>query len=227
MTGEELTERVAGDVPLTLLDAQGNVLTDLDVKLSIESVYVALPVVVVKTIPLTVNLVSGGGVSVDDTKNYTVDTFPKTITVSGEESDIEAFTQLSLGSIDLAKVLGTSSFNFPINLDPSLENVSGITQAIVTVSVSNLYTRTFEAENIDLIHLPEGRKAEAITKMLPVIVRGQYHALEALDQSQISVVADLSDVSTIGSCTVPVKVYLNASEEVGVIGTYSIVVKIS
>lgn len=227
MTGEELTERVAGDVPLTLLDAQGNVLTDLDVKLSIESVYVALPVVVVKTIPLTVNLVSGGGVSVDDTKNYTVDTFPKTITVSGEESDIEAFTQLSLGSIDLAKVLGTSSFNFPINLDPSLENVSGITQAIVTVSVSNLYTRTFEAENIDLIHLPEGRKAEAVTKMLPVIVRGQYHALEALDQSQISVVADLSDVSTIGSCTVPVKVYLNASEEVGVIGTYSIVVKIS
>lgn len=227
LTGENLTKRVASDVPLTLLDAEGNVLTDLDVKLSIDSVYVALPIVVVKTIPLTVNLIGGGGVDVDDTKNYTVDSFPKTITVSGEEADMEALTEISLGSIDLAKVLGTSSFNFPINLDTSLENVSGITQAIVTISINNLSTKTFEAENIDLIHIPDGRDAEAITKMLPVIVRGEEEALETLDQSQISVVADLSEVTTIGSCTVPVKVYLNASEKVGVIGEYSIVVKIT
>lgn len=227
LTGENLTKRTAGDVPLTLLDAEGNVLTDVDVKLSIETVYVALPIVVVKTIPLTVNLISGGGVSVDDTRNYTVDSFPKTITISGEEADMEAITEISLGSIELAKVLGTSSFAFPINLDTSLENVSGITQAIVTVSVNNLSTKTFEVENIDLIQVPEGHRAEAITKMLPVIVRGDELALETLDQSQISIVADLTNVTTIGSCTVPVKVYLNASEKVGVIGEYSIVVKIS
>jgi len=213
-------------VPLTLLDADGNVLSDLDVKLSIDTVYVMLPIVVVKEIPLTVNLVSGGGVNVEDTRNYTVEATPKTITVSGEESDVENLTEISLGSVDLSKVIGSSNFTFPVNLDSSLENVSGISQAIVKVSIHNLHTKTFDVERIDLIP-PEGRTAEAVTQVSSVVVRGREEDLEQLDQSQMRIVADLSDVTTLGSFTVPVKVYLNASDVVGVIGEYHIVVKVS
>jgi len=226
LTGENANKRIANDVPLTLLDADGNVLSDLDVKLSIDTVYVMLPIVVVKEIPLTVNLVSGGGVNVEDTRNYTVEATPKTITVSGEESDVENLTEISLGSVDLSKVIGSSNFTFPVNLDSSLENVSGISQAIVKVSIHNLHTKTFDVERIDLIP-PEGRTAEAVTQVSSVVVRGREEDLEQLDQSQMRIVADLSDVTTLGSFTVPVKVYLNASDVVGVIGEYHIVVKVS
>ena len=227
LNGEDLTERLAGDVPLTLLDHQGNVLTDLNVKMNVDTVYVSLPIVIVKQIPITVNYLSGGGVDAASTSDYTAIVFPDTITVSGEEEDIVDLEEISLGSIDLAKVVGTNSFTFPVDLDPRLENVSGITQAVVTVTVNNLATKTFDVENISLIHVPEGRTAEATTQMCTVVVRGHEEELEKLDASQIRVVADLADVTSIGSCTIQAEVYLNATQEVGVIGDYHIAVKIS
>ena len=227
ISGAELTERIAGDVPLILLDQDGNVLSNLDVKLSIDSVYVSMPVVVVKEIPLTVNYISGGGVNAESGKDFTASIIPKVITVSGEEDDIANLTEISLGSIDLSKVIGTSSFVFPVELDPRLENVSGISQAEVTVTINNFETKIFDVENISLIHTPAGRTAKVTTQVCSVVVRGRKEALEKVDVSQISVVADLSDVTSVGSFTVPGKVYLNASKEVGVIGDYYIVVNIT
>lgn len=227
ISGAELTERIAGDVPLILLDQDGNVLSNLDVKLSIDSVYVSMPVVVVKEIPLTVNYISGGGVNAESGKDFTASIIPKVIAVSGEEDDIANLTEISLGSIDLSKVIGTSSFVFPVELDPRLENVSGISQAEVTVTINNFETKIFDVENISLIHTPAGRTAKVTTQVCSVVVRGRKEALEKVDVSQISVVADLSDVTSVGSFTVPGKVYLNASKEVGVIGDYYIVVNIT
>ena len=56
---------------------------------------------------------------------------PSKITVAGTQEDIDHLTEISLGSIDLSKVVGTSNFTFTIDLDPSLENVTGITEAKV------------------------------------------------------------------------------------------------
>ena len=82
LENENLNERFAGDLPLTLLDASGEVLEDLEVTLDTESVYVVLPVVVVKEITLTANFLAGGGATEDDIR-YKIE--PKTITVSGAE----------------------------------------------------------------------------------------------------------------------------------------------
>lgn len=227
LTGENLTQRTAGDVPLRLLDKDGMVLTDLDVKLSIDTVYVSLPVVIVKSIPLTVNYISGGGVDAANRKVYTAVVSPESITVSGEEDDILDLTEISLGSIDLSKVIGTSSFTFPVELDPRLENVSGIDQAVVTVTINNLSTKVFDVENISLINVPDGRSATATTRVCNIVIRGQEEELEKIAVSQIRVVADLSDLTSVGSFTVPVKVYLNASQSVGVIGDYYIAVNVT
>lgn len=202
-------------------------LTDLDVKLSIDTVYISLPVVVVKSIPLTVNYISGGGVDAADKSLYTAVVFPETITVSGEENDMLNLTEISLGSIDLSKVIGTSSFNFPVELDPRLENVSGINQAVVTVTINNLSTRIFDVENISLINVADGHAATATTQVCNIVIRGPEEELEKIAVSQIRIVADLSDLTSVGSFTVPVKVYLNASQSVGVIGDYYIAVNVT
>lgn len=224
LENENLNERFAGDLPLTLLDASGEVLEDLEVTLDTESVYVVLPVVVVKEIPLTVNFLAGGGATEDDIR-YKIE--PKTITVSGAEEDLRDLTELSLGSVDLAKVVGTNSITRPIDLDPRLENVSGITQATVEVTVSGLSTRSFDVDNIVLSNTPEGYTVTSATQVRTVVVRGREEDLDAIDASQLRIVADMSEISTVGTYSIPVKVYLDASSKVGVIGEYSIVVNIS
>ena len=48
-----------------------------------------------------------------------------------------------------------------------------------------------------------------------------------IDSSQLRIVADLKEVSGSGTYTIPVRVYLDAGTEVGVIGDYSIVVSVT
>lgn len=224
LENENLDQRFAGDLPLTLLDSQGNPLTDLNVTLSSDTAYVVVPVVVEKEVRLTVNFQNGGGATEDD---ITYDIDPKTITVSGEESDINNLTELSIGSIDLAKVVGTNTFTFPISLDPSLENVSGETEATVTVTVKGLDTKVFTVDNISIIQPANGYTGVAVTQEKQITVRGKTEDLEAVDASQLRIVADLTDYTSTGQISVPVRVYLDTNRSVGVIGEYSIVVNIS
>ena len=60
-----------------------------------------------------------------------------------------------------------------------------------------------------------------------VVVRGSASVLDQIDASQLRIVADLSDVAGTGIRSVPAQVYLDASDEVGVIGTYTISVNIT
>ncbi|MGO5021901.1 CdaR family protein [Lawsonibacter sp. LCP25S3_G6] len=224
LENENLDQRFTGDLPLTLLDSQGNPLTDLNVTLSSDTAYVVVPVVVEKEVKLAVNFQNGGGATIDD---ITYDIDPKTITVSGEESDIKNLTELSIGSIDLAKVVGTNTFTFPISLDPSLENVSGETEATVTVTVKGLDTKVFTVDNISVLQPANGYSAVAVTQEKQVTVRGKTEDLNEIDASQLRIVADLTDFTTTGQISVPVRVYLDTNRSVGVIGEYTIVVDIS
>ncbi len=220
---EELNERFAGDLPLVLLNSAGEELTELDVSLDADYAYVVLPVVVVKEVPLTVNFLPGGGATEEDVE-WSMDM--DSITVSGAEADMDKLTEISVGSVDLSKVVGTNSFTFPVELDPSLENVTGITTVTVTVTINGLSTRTFDVDNIQLANVPDSYQATAETQVRTVVVRGREEDLANIDVSQLRIVADMSNITSIGTYSVPVKVYLDASSSVGVIGEYSIVVNV-
>ena len=224
LRNEELSERFAGDLPLTPLDKQDKPLTDLEITLSAETAYVVVPVVMMKKVPLTVNLLPGGGATSDDA---IPDIEPKTIVVSGAEADLEGLEEISLGSIDLASVVGTRTLTLPIALDPSFTNESGLTTASVTVTVEGLDTEVFAVSNIRTTDPPEGYRVDVVTQSVLVTVRGPAEELARIDASQILVVADLSKVTNEGAQLVPVRVYLNGSDTVGVIRDYTISVNIS
>lgn len=225
LEAKDLKEQYTGDLPIRLLDANGDELKDLEVELSSETAYIVYPIVVVKEIPLTVNVIAGGGATQENISEPLI--VPSKITVAGTQEDIDHLTEISLGSIDLSKVVGTSNFTFTIDLDPSLENVTGITEAKVTVTVSGLETRSFEVGNIKLQNIPRGYSAKADTEAKTVYVRGKADELAMIDSSQLRIVADLKEVTGSGTYTIPVRVYLDAGTEVGVIGDYSIVVSVT
>ena len=219
-----LSERYTGDLPLVMLDQDGRALTDLEVTLSAETAYAVVPVVMTKEVELSVTIEPGGGAEADDAQ---VDIEPGTIVVSGAEVDLDALTEIFVGSVNLSNVVGTNTFTFPIDLDPSLENVSGIASAQVTVTVEGLSTRVFEVTNIRTTTPPNGYIAEVVTQSIPVTVRGREEDLANLDVSQLRVVANLSGVTTLGGSRVPAQVYLDGTNTIGVIGEYTVAVNLS
>ena len=118
--------------------------------------------------------------------------------VAGSAEILDQLDRISLGEIDLSKVFGTLTQSMTINLDPSLTNVSGITEAKVTVTVEGLVTKTLEAGNIEIINKPSGYEITRNTQSCTVLIRGTQEAVDAVTASQVRIVADLSnlDLST-------------------------------
>lgn len=225
VTGTDLTTTLTVETGFVLVDYQGNEMTDADVECSAETVMVTMPVIKTADIPLMVELIAGGGVTdVDKYVKCTIN--PEIITVSGAEDDLAPLKEIVLGEINLADITGSDTFEYEITLDPSLTNISGITTAEVKVEIHGLETKRMEAENIELLHVPDGFTAESVTKSLAVVVRGTSEALGLVMDHSLRVVADLSAIdAAAGRYTVPVKVYLDGTKDVGVVGsTYKIVV---
>ena len=215
----------SADCSYTLIGTNGQPIAAGLVETEPETVLVTLPVEKMKEVELTVDLIPGGGATAD---NVTVDIEPRTLMVAGSAEILDQLDRISLGEIDLSKVFGTLTQSMTINLDPSLTNVSGITEAKVTVTVEGLVTKTLEAGNIEIVNKPGGYEITRNTQSCTVLIRGTQEAVDAVTASQVRIVADLSnlDLST-GSRTVPVKVYLDGSSEVGVVGEYNISISVS
>ena len=217
------------EVDYFIIDRNGSPLEEEDASQLVteeSTILVTLPVYKLKEIPLTVDLVPGGGVTDVDSQVEVTFKPVDSIVVAGSEDDLEGLNELTVGSVDLYQVFTSEDVTFPVQLSPELTNVSGVTEVTVTVAIKGLSTKVLEANKIELINVPEGYAAEAITQTCSIQIRGAQEAVDAVLASQLRIVADLSD-RTAGSQTVPVKVYLDGSSEVGVVGDYNIVVSIT
>ncbi len=227
--GDSLTSTYTGELPITLLDRDGQVIENDQISLSVDTALVILPVEVVKEVPLTVNLIPGGGISQDDIDRYVkVDIQPESITIAGAAEDIEPISEISLGDIDLSQIITTGTFEMPIELANELTNISGVTRATVTVTIQGLETRTLSVSNFELRNVSEGFHAEMVTESIDIQIRGPGDSLDQISPSQILVVGDLTDIiSATGRYTVPARVYLNGPSDVGVVGEYNVTVQVT
>ena len=137
---EPLSETFSGEMPFQLIGLDGTVLDleELNLETDVNTVQVTLPVVQLKEVELTVDLLPGGGATAD---NAVVTINPSTITVSGSETDLAGLSSISLGEIELGNIFSQDTFTFDIQLASGLENVSGETQATVTVEITDFRPR--------------------------------------------------------------------------------------
>lgn len=224
VTGENLSKTVTGEYPFELVDAAGNAV-DQDLTCNTETIFVTMPVVTGKDVPLTLELLPGGGATKD---NVTCTINPSVISVAGEPDDIADVTSISLGSLDLSKVTGNQSFTYNIVLPSGLTNVSEVTTATVTVEISGLATSEVSTNQIELINVPSGFRAKAVTQTKDILVRGTESAVAKVDGSRIRIVVDLSNApSASGRYTLDAEVTLEGIADAGAVGDYTVVVALT
>lgn len=220
---KDLSESVWEDMSYVLIGQDGEVIENANLDTSPATVNVSLPVVVVKEVPLTVDFIPGGGVVGAEDIHLQYEIEPASIILAGDESELAAYNAINLGAVDLAKVVGTGKFTFPIPLGQNVENVSGVEEATVTATVHGLETITLETDNIEIINVPEGYTATPVTQFTRVQVRGTEEALELVLPQYIQVVVDLKNLSLPdGQNSQTAKVTINGVTDAGVIGEYKI-----
>ena len=237
VTGENRTESVNDSFPFQLIGASGDPL-DLDVTCDVDTVYTVFPIRATAEIPLDIKVAEGGGLGREDVR---LKLSARSITVAGSREAVAALSAedgLLLGTIDLAALEDDMAENggeltFPVPLADELENLSGITEVTVELKpLKRVETRTFDvATRISTTNVPEGWRADIITQVIPVKVRGPAELLDELTEENIQVVANLGEIrASSGQYTVPVVTYLynaNPATELGVVrANYTITVSL-
>lgn len=222
---QNISKTVEEELQLALYDEDGKKIEDEALVLSQETAHVTIPVVMVKTVPLTVNLAPGA--SADQTNTIWTIT-PAEISLSGDAETLNSLNHILLGTIDLSQFLLSTTQTFKIAIPNGTVNLTGETEARVDVTINGLDSKHVNATNIQVINVANGYTANVITTSLDVLLRGKSAALDAILPENIRVTADLSDLgASTGIFSVLAKINVDGDTTgVGAIGEYRITVEI-
>ncbi len=224
---ENLTQEVTTTSTFVYVDANGEEVDAPNVTADVDEVRLTLPIETLKEVPLTVELIHGGGTT-DQNVVCTID--PGSITLSGDASVLQGVSSISLGSIDLSRVTGsTYTTTMTIRIPEETTNVTGVVEAKVTIEIVGLSTTrvTVSDNNFEFINVSDGYVATAITQSLDVTIRGPEDVLSSVVANNIRVVCDLENLGqTTGRYAVTAQVYVDGYADVGAIGEYTVVVQL-
>lgn len=209
----------------TLMDANDNPCSKEGLVLSVEKVTATQPILKSKEVPLRVNLVSGGGITAD---NCAVNIDPKAIKIAGDSRIVDEIEFIEIGTVELSSFTGVYEHTFTIPLDEGIQNLTGVSEAKVSVTVEGTHTKAFTTTNISCRGVSNGYHATIDTKEVEVTLRAlSSEVLDSIKSDEISVVADLSDYgATTGQVIVNAKVKVIGHENVGAVGDVRVTVTI-
>lgn len=212
---EDVDKTISFDSDYILCDSEGNELELEEIELETEIVNVTLPISATKEVPLTVDLVEGGGATSEDVKITCV---PETITIAGDAEILDGINKISLATVDLSSFKLSFEETYSIVLDNNITNVTGQTEAKVTIQMVGLATRDFNVTNISFINSAEGRNVEIVTENLTVTLRGKEDVLKEIQDNNIRAVVDLADITAnTGEFQPTAKIYVDGFTGVGAV----------
>ena len=207
-----------------LLDKDGEECATTGISCSTDVVKATLPLLAKKEVPLNVDLIEGAGAT---SKNTKVKIEPETITLAGDSALMAGLNKITVATIDLTDFGLSFTDTFTIPLSDEVKNLTGVTEATVTVEVVGLETRTFTVKNISCTNVSDGYEAEIISESITVTLRGTAEQLDQVKTENLRAVADLVDYKgSTGAYMPEVKIHVDGFPEVGAIGKNNISIEI-
>ena len=229
---ENVDKTITSILTYELISESGDLIQNREITSDVKEIEVTLPVLMYKDVPLVVPLIDGGGATGADA---VVDIDPQTIRLSADPTVLEGIQNITLSAIDLGSMMtNTEEFKKMITTPDGCINLSGDQEAIISVQIKNKAIRQIRvsSNHFSIIGYPDEMEAKAKTKVLPITIRASEKDIDQIVQDNIRIVVDLSAVNFSEApvtVTVPVKVYVDGFEGVGIVGNaeYSIAVDIS
>ena len=208
----------------TLMNENGEECSTVGLTCSEDVVTATLPLLLVKEVPLSVDIIEGAGATKANTK---IKVEPDSITLAGDSAVLTGMNKIVLDTIDLTDFEKTFSQTYTIPIDNDMNNLTGVTEAKVTVEIVGLETRVFKVKNISCTNVTEGYEADIISESIDVIIRGTPEQLDQLKADNIRAVADLTDYKeSTGQFMPNVRIVVDGSTDVGAVGQNTISIEI-
>lgn len=208
----------------TLMNQNGEECPTAGITCSTDIVTATLPLLLKKEVPLSVDLIEGAGAT---SKNTKVKIEPESVMLAGDSALLAGLNKITVATIDLSDFGLSFTDTFTIPLNDEIKNLTGVTEATVTVEVAGLETRKFTVKNIQCVNVSDGYTADIISESITVTLRGTTEQLDQIKTENLRAVADLIDYKgSTGAYMPEVKIYVDGFTDVGAIGENNISIEI-
>lgn len=221
---DDISSTYKVDTGFVLMDENGEQCSVAGLSFSDDIITATLPILMVKDVPLSVELIEGAGATKANTK---LKIEPESITLAGDSAILSGMNKIILDTIDLRDFATTFAETYTIPMDNELKNLTGATEATVKLEVVDLETRSFKVKNISFTNVTEGYEAVLISESIEVLIRGTAEQLDNLKEEHIRAVADLTDYDeSTGNFMPVVKIVVDGIPDVGAIGENTVSIEI-
>lgn len=212
-------ETIVAACQYTLCNEAGEAVDAKQVVTDVGEIDLKLKIQRIKEVPLELTINDGGGAT-KSTSKIVID--PLTIKVSGSETVLNELDVINIGTINLADYTEDTELTFPITIPDNVTNMTGITEAKVSLKFPDLAIKTFTITNITPVNVPEGYTVEMVTQALTVTIRGPKARVEDMTEADISATVDVASAQA-GSATFKAEIVMGEDyAAVGAIGNYSV-----
>ena len=212
-------ETIVAACQYTLCNEAGEAVDAKQVVTDVGEIDLKLKIQRIKEVPLELTINDGGGAT-KSTSKIVID--PLTIKVSGSETVLNELDVINIGTINLADYTEDTELTFPITIPDNVTNMTGITEAKVSLKFPDLAIKTFTITNITPVNVPEGYTVEMVTQALTVTIRGPKARVEDMTEADISAMVDVASAQA-GSATFKAEIVMGEDyAAVGAIGNYSV-----
>ena len=225
---EKLSETYSKKSAIVLLDKNGTEIVSDNLTMDVTEATVTIPVLKIREIPVELQFINVPDHFPLDELNFSLSS--EAIAVAGIEASVDKYASILLDHIDFKQMGPGSSYAFPVELQMGFRNVENIQSVQVTLDSEGLSSRKMDLENVHVINVPLGYKAEPLAETLSgVELIGDTALLEALTADDIVCEVDMKSSSEIaeGQILMPVKVYDPMGRLIWAKGNYEVVVSIS
>lgn len=219
-----ITNSVTVTDTMTLVDAEGNTVTNPYIKMPIKEAEVTVPVYITKDVPLAVGFKYG----YFNEKTVRITITPLSLLVKGDPKIIGPLNQILIRMIDEKKTV-TDNISEAIVLPEGVINVYGIDTAVISIRHIGTETKDIVIDKFTVIN-PEKLDYELLDEFITVKVRGPSSFLPYISDNNIKATINLSgfsNASGTSSAAVAIEITSMYKTQVYEVGEYKASIKIN
>lgn len=216
--GMVLDSSYSATVTLTLVDASGKPCSTTNLTLSQTTVQATVTVPAVKDVRLVVNVKDENAAGANSGNTH-ITVSPGVIRLAGDSAVLAEINQISLDTIDLTAFESEYTETYVIPLPNGVRNLSQVSEATVTVTISDLSTKKMFVDVNDIVLIGgDGLQVTFGSESLPILLRGPAEVLSLLTADDVRVELDLTQYeNATGDFELPVKILVPNHNNVGAI----------
>lgn len=196
-----------------LMDANNEIYSNENISVTPDTIRATLPILAVKEIPLSIGLQEGAGATAENTR-ITVE--PKVLKLAGDSAVLSEINSIQLDTVDLTTFSTTYTASYTIPVPNGVRNLSGTTEAQVTIELLGLDTKIFNINEFTWLGLDDDVDVIVESEQIPILLRGPTNLLARVTPFYIRAEVDLSELMDgLGSHFVPVKVSVPSIPGIG------------